>query len=320
MNRTSARVLGAFLIAALGGCADVRATTGPALSTSPDPQPAILLPTRAPTSWGSTTSTPGPTAEVLEDQTSIADIPILPSVSDGVRDLYERGLRLGNDPTAFSKVGDCGSSPSWFLGVFDEEPSFYRLGDYTHLGEVIDHFQGSFGRISLAARSGFNASSVFSPLWSDPEICKPGEGPLECEYRLHQPSFAFIMLGTNDRWHQAEFEERLTEILEYTIERGIVPILATKPDNLEGDGSINATIVRVAAAYDMPLWNEWGALQGLPDRGLQEDGAHLTWEPNWFDSPVVMRSGWPVRNLTALQSLDVVWRAVTGADPAQPPR
>jgi hypothetical protein len=319
MKSPTALALGALLVAALGGCAEFRATIEPTLSTSPDPQPAILLPTRLPTVRGSAATTPAPT-EIPGAQTTIPDVPILPTVSERARDLYARGLRLGNNPAAFSKVGDCGSSPSWFLGVFDDDPSFYRLGEHTYLGEVIDHYQGSFGRISVAARSGFNASSVFSPLWSDPAVCEPGEGPLECEYRLHRPSVAFIMLGTNDRWHQAEFEGRLTEIVEYTIDRGIVPILATKPDNLEGDGSINATIVRVAAAYDMPLWNEWGALQDLPDGGLQEDGAHLTWEPNWFDNPVVMRSGWPVRNLTALQSLDVVWRAVTGAALAQPPR
>ena len=250
------------------------------------------------------------------DASTWEELPVLPEVTDNAREIYLRGLELGNNPAAFSKVGDCGSSPSWFLGVFDDGPDFYRLGDYTYLEEVIEHFRGSYGRTSVAARSGFNASSVFSPLWSDPEVCEPGEGPLACEYRVYRPSFAFIMLGTNDRWHQEEFEGRLREIVEYTLERGIVPILATKPDNLEGDGSLNAAVARVALAYDVPLWNEWKALQPLPNHGLQEDGAHLTWEPNWFDHPVVMRAGWPNRNLTALQALDVVWRAVTGAEPA----
>jgi hypothetical protein len=245
-------------------------------------------------------------------------MPVLPVVADSMREVYERGLELGNDPAAFSKVGDCGSSPSWFLGVFDAGEDFYRLGEHSDLETVIGHFEGSFGRISLAARSGFNASSVFSPLWSDPEVCSPGEGPLACEYRLHRPSFAFVMLGTNDRWHQTEFEGRLRDIVAYTIDLGIVPILGTKPDNLEGDGSINATIVRVAQDFDVPLWNEWRAMQGLPNDGLQEDGAHLTWEPNWFDNRIVMRSGWPMRNLTALQALDVVWRAVTEHSQPEP--
>jgi hypothetical protein len=243
--------------------------------------------------------------------------PVLPEAGDTARSIYRRGLELGNNPAAFSKVGDCGSSPSWFLGVFDQGSGFYRLGDFGYLEQVVGAFPGSFERTSVAARSGFNASSVFSPLWSDPKVCEAGEGPLACEYRLHRPSIAFIMLGTNDRWHAEDFEDRLSEIVEYTIGLGIVPILSTKPDNLEGDGSLNAAIVRVAEAYDVPLWNEWRAVQPLPNHGLQEDAAHLTWEPNWFDNPVVMRSGWPVRNLTALQALDVVWRAVTGLPPAE---
>jgi hypothetical protein len=261
----------------------------------------------------SSPSAPTPTAVTWEGR------PILPAVGDEARAIYQRGLDMGNNPAAFSKIGDCGSSPSWFLGVFDQGGDFYRLGDYTYLEDVIAAFSGSFERTSIAARSGFNASSVFSPLWSDPTRCDAGEGPLACEYRLQRPILAFIMLGTNDRWHMADFESRLREIVEYSAEQGVVPILSTKPDNLEGDGSINATIVRVADEYGVPLWNEWRAMQPLPHHGLQEDGAHLTWEPNWFDNPVVMRSGWPVRNLSALQALDAVWRALSGRSPAAEP-
>ena len=307
----------ALLVVALvlAACAEP-ATPPPRTSPSAVSQPAILLPTRVPSAAGDTPAPRESTPRSNGDTSAWEELPVLPEVTDNVRLIYLRGLELGNNPAAFSKVGDCGSSPSWFLGVFDDGPDFYRLGDYAYLEEVIERFRGSYNRTSVAARSGFNASSVFSPLWSDPEVCEPGEGPLACEYRIHRPSFAFIMLGTNDRWHQEVFEDRLGEIVEYTLEQGIVPILATKPDNLEGDGSLNAAVARVALAYDVPLWNEWKALRPLPNHGLQEDGAHLTWEPNWFDHPVVMRAGWPNRNLTALQALDVVWRAVTGAESA----
>ncbi|HET7010412.1 MAG TPA: SGNH/GDSL hydrolase family protein [Anaerolineales bacterium] len=275
------------------------------------PQPAST-----PTPSAFPTSTIGPRAQA----TPWHQLPVLPAMTETAREIYNRGLELGNNPAAFSKVGDCGSSPSWFLGAFDSGPDDYRLGEHQHLDEVIRYFGGSFGRVSLAAKSGFNASSVFSPLSADPVECAPGEGPLACEYRIHRPSIAFIMLGTNDRFHAEVFEDRLSQIVAYTIAKGVVPILATKPDNLEGDGSLNATVARVARAYDVPLWNEWRAMQSLPDGGLQEDGAHLTWEPNWFDDRVILRAGWPVRNLTALQALDVVWRYVTSAeDPTATP-
>jgi len=71
-----------------------------------------------------------------------------------------------------------------------------------------------------------------------------------------------------------------------------------------------AAIVRVAADYDVPLWNFWLAVQPLPGHGLTEDAFHLSYARNFFDDPVRMQSAWPVRNLTALQSLEAVWQAV----------
>jgi hypothetical protein len=242
------------------------------------------------------------------------NLPIVPAISTTAVQIYQRGLGLDEDPRAFSKVGDCGSTPSWFLGDFDRGPRYYDLGIYTALEAVIQQYQGSFGRTSLAARSGFNASSVFAPIWADRTQCGADETPLACEYRIHRPSISLITLGTNDVWHQDTFESQMRAIIEYSIQKGILPVLATKADNDEGDGSINATIARLAQDYDIPLWNYWRAVQPLPDHGLQPDGAHLTWGPNRFNDPKAMESAWAVRNLTALQVLNAVWEAV-GSSP-----
>ncbi len=129
------------------------------------------------------------------------------------------------------------------------------------LSSVIQEFQGSYDRVSLAARSGFNSSALFVPLWSDRTYCQASEAPLACEYRVHKPSMAFIMLGTNDVWHPDEFEPQMRKIIEYSIANGVIPILSTKADNQEGDYSINATIARLAWEYDIPLWNFWAAVQ-----------------------------------------------------------
>ena len=255
-------------------------------------------------------STPRPTLSPDEWE----KLPIVPKISDSIIDMYQHGLELGNDPHAFSKIGDCGSTPSWFLGDFDRGPNFYDLGEYQELQEVIDEFHGSFNRTSLAARSGFNASSLFVPLWADRSQCESDETPLACEYRNHRPVIAFIMLGANDVWHPDEFEPQMRKIIEYSIQNGVVPILSTKADNQEGDQSINATIARLAWEYDIPLWNYWLAVQDLPDKGLQEDKVHLTWGRNFFDDPNAMSKAWPVRNLTALQMLDAIWRKVSGTN------
>ena len=93
----------------------------------------------------------------------------------------------------------------------------------------------------------------------------------------------------------------------------MVPILATKGDNPEGDHSINAEIAKIAVDYDIPLWNLWAALQPLPNQGHEtvlNDGFHLSFSRNFFDKPKNMLSGWPWRNLTALQALDSVRRGL----------
>jgi hypothetical protein len=238
--------------------------------------------------------------------------PVIPEVSNTVVEIYERGLELGNNPHAYSKIGDCGSTPAWFLGDFDRGSEFYDLGEYQDLNTVIQIFQGSHGRTSLAADAGFNASSLFVNLWADRSYCDTDETPLSCEYRVHRPSFAFIMLGSNDIYHPDNFEPQMRKILEYLMENGVIPILSTKADNEEGDHSINSTIARLAYEYDLPLWNYWLAVQSLPSEGLQEDQVHLTWGRNFFNDPDAMQKAWPVRNLTALQVLDAVWRHAEG--------
>jgi hypothetical protein len=242
------------------------------------------------------------------------EFPVLPQVSSRVEDIYAQGISLGNNPQAFAKVGDCGGSISWFLGPFEDGPNHYNLGEYAYLQTVIDHFSGSFGRNSVAAQNGFTASSVFAPVWSDQSQCYPGETPLACEYRVLKPSFVFVMLGTNDRWDIGAFEGNMREIIEYSIDHGVVPILGTKADNFEGDESINGIIARLAIEYEVPLWNFWRAVQPLPRHGLEKDEVHLTWGPVDFDDPENLQMAWPVRNLTALQTLDRVWRTVAEID------
>jgi hypothetical protein len=232
-------------------------------------------------------------------------------VSERARQLYQAGLAMGNDPRAFSKVGDCQNIPAFFLGIFENPDDEYRLGEYGYLQDVIKYFKGSYRRDSLAAQGGFNVASVLSPIWSDRRICQKNENPLECEFRDHRPSIAIISMET---WWSGkpatEYEAYLRQIVDYAISQGTLPILATKADNWEGNHGINAAIVRIAAEYEIPLWNFWLAVQPLPNHGVSEDGFHLTYARNFFDDPVRMQSSWPVRNLTALQALDAVWKGV----------
>jgi len=244
------------------------------------------------------------------------ELPVLPTVSDTARAIYQRGLKMGNDAQAFSKIGDCQNVSSYFLSVFDE-PGEFRLGeDYAYLQPTIDYYHGSFSRNSEATKGGYNVAAILQPLRADPKTCNADESPLACELRIHNPSVVIVSLEEGWGSRPAEtYNKYMRQVVEYIISEGVVPILATKADNVEGDHSINAAIAQIAYEYDIPLWNFWAAVQPLPDRGLSDDGFHLTFARNFFDDPVRMLNAWPVRNLTALQSLDIVHRGLIENSP-----
>jgi hypothetical protein len=237
--------------------------------------------------------------------------PVIPSVGETAREIYQRGQNEGNNPEAFSKIGDGEISTSWFFTAFDLGEAHYDLGPYQDLRPVIDQFRGSFERIGVAAQRGFNTHKILDPMENDPMTCESDVSPLTCELRLHQPAFAILSLGTNQVWEPDKFEAGMRQILDVLLSQNVVPILSTKGDNLEGDHRINRTIACLSREYDVPLWNFWSAIQPLPNHGLQPDLEHLTYYGKTdFDDADAMQSAWTVRNLTALQALDAVWQGV----------
>ena len=289
-----------FLLAA---CTGAPATSQPEADTTSTPIEVVETEIAATTEAA---AAPRPTLGPDEWKS----LPIVPQVTDTAREIYKRGLEMGNNPNAFSKVGDCQTNTGFYLVDFDHE-NWYSLGEeYAPLQETIDYYKGSYSRTSLAMRDGYNVAAILTPLRADPKQCEKGENPIQCEFRLHNPSIAIISLETNFNGRPADdYGKYMRQIIEYSIEQGVVPILATKGDNLEGDHSINAEIADIAVEYDIPLWNLWAALQPLPNQGHStelNDGFHLSFSRNFFDQPKNMLSGWPWRNLTALQALDAV--------------
>lgn len=240
------------------------------------------------------------------DAATWKDWPVIPTLNPAMLDVYVAGQGMGRHPQVVSIVGDCESSSDWFLKDFAKDERFYDLGPYASLQETIDYFNPSLGYQSFAALRGATAVTVLTPLWADGENCQANETPLACEYRVHNPSFAIIALGTNDVYKLDQFEPKMRTVIEYTLDQGIVPILVTKADNVEGDESINHIIAQLSAEYGLPVWNFWAAVQPLPDHGLQDDGVHLTFGSNFFNDPEKLDHAWPVRNLTALQVLEAM--------------
>jgi hypothetical protein len=233
----------------------------------------------------------------------------VPTVTATARQIYQRGLALGNDPNAFSKIGDCNSETPFFLAPFDKGE--YALGaQYAYLQATIDQFAGSFDRDGAVARDGLNTASIFDPTWADPELCEAGESPVACELRIQRPSIVFVSLGTNGGWQtNAEYEANVRRLLDLLIERGVLPILSTKADNLEGGGRFNQVMSKLSDEYQLPLWDFAAVAFLLPGGGLA-DSYHLGWGRAYYDTGTPPQRGWQARNLTALQSLDAVWRGV----------
>ena len=285
----------------------------PLFAVTPGPGNNTPVASTEPSSGSVSTITATPAADFW------VDLPVVPTnLSERVRQIYQRGLEMGNDPHAFSKVGDCHSTNPYFLADYDLGPDVYDLGDYADLQPTIDYFKNSFSRPSLAAKKGLSTAGVLASLWSDWKYCSSNETPLDCEFRIHHPSFAIISLGTNEAYDvkqdRSTFEPRLRRIIEHSIDQGVVPILSTKADNDEGDYYINYVTARLAMEYELPLWNFWKAVQSIPKHGMRSSD-HLTFAPTKsytdFSKPENLMFGMQVRNLTALQLLDMVRREIT---------
>ena len=295
--------------------------TNPTNSTSlasPTPDPSQVPATASPTAEATRVepkiiASPSPNPSPTPTPTALPPdfwkkLPVIPAqISARAREIYRVGLSMGNQAHIFSRIGDCASAAPDFLVGFDQD---YNLGEYTSLQPAIDYFKGSFERPSLAAKAGLNSSGLLTTLWTDKQ-CQANESLLDCQYRLDRPSFVFLSIGTNEAYYVTEdpgsFEKNMRIILDDTISKGILPILSTKADNIEGDGSINATLARLAMEYELPLWNFWLAVQPLPEHGMASKD-HLNSVSyrifTDFTLPNSLEYGMQVRNLTALQMLD----------------
>jgi hypothetical protein len=304
----SQKITISFLFMFVVGCGGAAQS---ALTQPPKPTPVVSTPTA--TFQSTEVFTPISASTVtFTCNTDWQSMPVIPVVTEFARETYQQGLAEGNDAHAFSKIGDGEISTTWFLTDFDLGENYYNLGEYQNLSTVIEYFHGSFERISLAARSGFNTNLILDSSVSDQTLCTSDESSLECELRVHNPSIAMLSLGTNQVHRPAEFEAGMREIINVLLSNHVLPILSTKGDNLEGDHRINRMIGCLAQEYQIPLWNFWAAIQPLPNHGLQPDLEHLTYYGNSdFSDPLALESAWAVRNLTTLQVLDAVWRGVT---------
>lgn len=256
-------------------------------------------------------------------------------VSSHARQIFLDGLAKGNSPYSFVRVGDSISAAPMYLTPIGE--GSYQLGSYGYLGNAVSFFSGPTGRglnpflaPSMAAQNGWGTTSALDSNNADPSLCRSGETPLECEYRVSKPSVALIMFGTNDSGGlpTADFQVNLRRIVQISINMGVIPVLSTIPPkhyDSRTDGRVpefNQVITATARAYDIPLWDYYQSMVRIPGEGLSGDGVHPNSPPDGgnaiFDAQH-LQYGFPVRNFGALQVLYTLWQQVLyDADTARP--
>lgn len=235
--------------------------------------------------------------------------PVIPEeISQTTIDIFIKGQENGNIANRYSRAADCNGVPSLFLGTFDYPEDTWELGDFESLRSTIQYYAGAHQHSSQATLRGFNAASLLSPFMADPEECEAGESPLVCELNAYRPSVLFIFMGTNDAYRQETFEMNMRMVIETTIEHGTIPIISSKPDDLEETNDVfNSILFALAIEYDVPFWNFWASIQDLPNHGMDvEEIGHITWAPSDFSNEFGMTAAWPHRNLEALQILELL--------------
>jgi hypothetical protein len=253
-----------------------------------------------------------------------------PGVEKNVRRIFQRGQELGNRPDVFSKIGDSiTAAPHMYTPIGEGK---YFLAEYEYLQGVIDYYTrtdaregNSFINPSLAAGVGWTTSVMYDADFADKTLCEEDETPLQCEYRLVKPSVALVMLGTNDvSFNTLDiYRNNIAGIVDYLVDNGVIPILSTIPPREGYEDRVlefNAAVREVAQDFAIPLWDYHAVMTSLANNGLDADGVHPSVPAKGVDGAADFRkqnrfSGYVMRNLTALQMLNAVWRVITTDTP-----
>ncbi len=243
---------------------------------------------------------------------------LITNFSNNTHTIYVRGQRKGNQPNVFAKVGD--SITASYHALHPLGDGSYNLHDYQHLQATIDYFStgpsNGFKRDSQAAGVGWNAAAVLLSRFADPTQCEAGESPLECEYRLLQPAFALIMLGTNDVGYVPleTYRYNMQRIIDISIERGIIPIISTIPPRRGYEEQVlrfNQIIRELAQRNAIPLWDYGYAMAVNLPSSLTVDGVHPSLPLRGHEDAANFTAdnlnyGYVLRNLSALYVLDAL--------------
>ena len=252
--------------------------------------------------------------------------------TESVRVIYARGQAMGNRSQVFTKMGDSDTTQGAFLRTMGDGPhpgSYCDLGEYSALQETLDYFssvrpragvRNSFDNTSMLAHKGYSTVSVLDSMLAQ-GICKLGELPIDCEYRILKPSVAIIKFGLMDIQFLTvdEYRANMVQIIEHSMDQGVIPVLTTFVIvqgniklNWETGMLFNNALVDLATEYRVPLINLWREAQLLPNQGLSPDGVHLKFPTTRFCDFTGDQThyGGVLRNFLTLTALDILRREI----------
>lgn len=238
----------------------------------------------------------------------IENIIVMPaSVVENIRNIFVAGQEVKRNPQAFAKIGDSTIASPFFMDQFDNGP--YNLGDFSYLQKAVNNYKGSFAHQGPSVQTGMTAWSLFDPMWTNDVLCMSGESPIECEFRVQNPSITFIQFDTFDPKESELFISGVKQLIDTCVYNGIIPILGTTAEVNKDVAELNQIMRDLAIKYSLPLWDYALLAQTLPDMGLNQDGIHLTdLLPFDFTQPNALQTGYGTHSLTAVMYLYELWR------------
>jgi hypothetical protein len=292
-------------------------STTPRPTNTATPQPThtpTVTPTPDPSATPTQTPTPTATPIPVNGLTLNNFLIMPPETIANIRTIYRNGQQWGRNTHNYSILGDSTVLNPHLLARFGRDD--LNLGPYTHLQPTVENFADSWSRYGVAAQHGLHSWSIFDPFWANENWCLPEEDILTCEFRLQNPAFLFIRLGSNDAGAPSGFDYNLRQAAQAAIANGVIPILITKPDRFEGDDTNNTILRQIAADMHLPLWDLDLVASTLPGKGLDTDQVHMVDYPdNDYNNPAAYSSGHAMQDLSGLIVLDALLHTVQSAEP-----
>ena len=129
------------------------------------------------------------------------------------------------------------------------------------------------------------------------------------EIGVMHPTFAIVMLGTNDDYLPG-YRIQLGRVIDTLLAHDVVPIMSTIPYSLTPSldariPAMNDVVRGIASSRKVPLMDFHGALDEIPRHGISSDKTHPNKAPNGACdfSTTGMQYGYNQRNKLALEAL-----------------